>query len=131
MPKFTFHVIYLNPGIYFSDWIRKLDVQCEEVILLLDNASCHKVPQELANITIHFLPQRSLASALCIAGIIRWRKAKYKRIFIQKRVGAMTMLWITKIEAFTLKRCMTQKLLAKKRNYESISVIPQRWMKIQ
>ena len=77
-----------------------------QILLLLDNASCHKIPPNLTNIAIHFLPPRTTSELQpCDAGIIRSCKAKYKQMFIQNRVDAYdnAMDNSTEIEAFTLK----------------------------
>lgn len=77
----------------FTDWLVNLDAKMRNsdrrILMLLDNASCHKEPQGLTNITLHFLPPRT-TSALqpCDAGIIRSFKAQYRRMFIQNRVDA-------------------------------------------
>ena len=46
-------------------WLQKLDQNMRahdrRIIMLLDNAACHKIPSQLTNITLHFLPVRTTA----------------------------------------------------------------------
>jgi hypothetical protein len=106
-----------------------------QILLLLDNASCHKISQELTNITIHFLPPRTTSVLQPLdAGIIRSCKAKYKRMFIQNRVDAYdnAMDNDTEIDAFTLKEaiymiadawdCVTQETI--KNCWQKTGILP-------
>ena len=46
-------------------WLQKLDQNMRahdrRIIMLLDNAACHKILSQLTNITLHFLPARTVA----------------------------------------------------------------------
>ena len=68
-------------SIIFEDWVRKLDTSMKgrQVLLLLDNATSHKVPDGLKNVKIKFF-QPNLTAHLrpMDAGIIRNFKLYYR-----------------------------------------------------
>ena len=71
-------------GTVFEDWImkwnNKLNKAGRNVLLLLDNASSHVIPDSLSNITIHFLPADTTSHLQSLdTGIIRSFKCKYRK----------------------------------------------------
>lgn len=68
----------------FEDWLcafdRKMRRQKRKVILLMDNASSHKISRQLQNVRVHFLPPNTTAHIQPLdAGIISAVKRHYKR----------------------------------------------------
>src|SRR5438128_2854344 len=91
-------------------WLQKLDQNMRahdrRIIMLLDNAACHKIPSQLTNITLHFLPARTTAILQpCDAGVIWSFKSQYKKMFIQSRIDAYdkSIADDTNINKFTIK----------------------------
>jgi hypothetical protein len=68
----------------FDEWLgafdRKMRRLKRKVILLMDNASSHKVNRTLSNVKVHFLPPNTTAHIQPLdAGIISAFKRHYKR----------------------------------------------------
>jgi hypothetical protein len=73
----------------FEDWINKWNNKLRKagrnVLLLLDNASSHVIPESLSNITVHFLPANTTSHLQPLdAGIIRSFKSKYRKEQVRK-----------------------------------------------
>ena len=75
----------------FQEWIMQFDTtlrnEGRRIILLVDNATSHKIPPAVTNIHIHYLPPNMTA---CIqpldAGIIKSFKSHYRRFQLQRMV---------------------------------------------
>ena len=71
-------------SVVFTDWLKDFDrsmiQQKRKVLLLLDNAASHKVPEDLENVQVHFLPPNTTAHLQPNdAGIIRNFKLYYRK----------------------------------------------------
>ena len=80
-------------SVIFSDWLIKFDrqmrVENRSVLLLLDNAPSHSIPDPtcLRNVKVHFLPPNTTAHLQPLdAGIIRNVKCHYNRRAMQHRL---------------------------------------------
>ena len=87
-PNLLLHYYYNTKawmtGTVFEDWMMKWNNKLKKagrnVLLLLDNASSHVIPDSLSNITIHFLPANTTSHLQPLdAGIIRSFKCKYRK----------------------------------------------------
>lgn len=95
----SLYVDYLNnrhawmTSALFADWIagldRKMRRQRRHVLLLMDNAPSHIIP-ELTNVKVHFLPPTTTSHLQPLdAGIIAAFKARYRRQQLQWIVEAI------------------------------------------
>ncbi|XP_049302948.1 tigger transposable element-derived protein 6-like [Bactrocera dorsalis] len=74
--------------------LNKLDTQMREqnrkIVLLVDNAACHKISDTLTNINLQFLPPNTTAITQPLdQGIIHCFKAYYRQSIIRKQVAAI------------------------------------------
>lgn len=91
-------------GLIFSEWLndfnKKMKIQGRKVLLLLDNAPSHTVPQVedrenattlgLSNVEIHFLPPATTSHIQPMdAGVIQAFKCHYRRQQVQHIVDAI------------------------------------------
>ncbi|CAG8688506.1 2668_t:CDS:1, partial [Acaulospora morrowiae] len=77
----------------FKHWLCKLDEvmrkSCRNILLLVDNASSHKIDDNttFSNITVHFLPPNCTAHLQpCDAGIIYSFKSQYRKYYCIDRI---------------------------------------------
>jgi hypothetical protein len=70
----------------FNRWLFKFNLAMHgrKVLLIIDNASSHKILRSYSNVTLHFLPPNMTSKIQPLdAGIIRCFKARYKRQYVQ------------------------------------------------
>ncbi|OWY99583.1 CENPB protein Homeodomainlike [Phytophthora megakarya] len=77
----------------FFEWLQSFNlnmaVENRKVILLVDNASSHKVVKTLSNVEVHFFPPNLTSSVQPLdSGIIRLFKARYRRRFVRWCIDA-------------------------------------------
>jgi len=70
-------------GDIFIGWLNKLNADMKRkrrnILLIIDNAACHKLPPTISNVKVHFLPPNCTSKLQpCDAGIIRSFKAHYR-----------------------------------------------------
>jgi hypothetical protein len=91
-PEIYCHYFYNKSAwmtaVVFTEWIQEVDKQMRtskrNILMLLDNASSHKVDAELTNIRLHFLPPGTTAHIQPMdGGVIRTFKAYYRKHLIQ------------------------------------------------
>lgn len=81
-------------SLIFEKWILDLDrrmrMEKRNILLILDNASSHTVPDTLTNITCHFLPPNTTSKLQPMdAGIIRNFKHHYRKLQVRALTDAI------------------------------------------
>ncbi|XP_055377928.1 tigger transposable element-derived protein 6-like [Condylostylus longicornis] len=72
------------------DLNNKMKKQQKNILLLVDNAACHRIDVELSNIKIEFLPANTTSIIQPLdQGIIRSFKAQYKTCLVRKQLFAL------------------------------------------
>ena len=65
---------------WLHDFNKSMRLKKRKVLLLLDNAPCHKIPDDIRNVEVHFLPPTTTSHLQPLdAGIIQSFKSKYRR----------------------------------------------------
>ena len=75
----------------FEDWLNsfnsKMKLQNRKVLLILDNAPCHKNTKQMSNVRVEFLPPNVTGLLQPMdAGIIKTFKTHYRRFLVKKAV---------------------------------------------
>ncbi|EGZ11465.1 hypothetical protein PHYSODRAFT_521014 [Phytophthora sojae] len=81
-------------SVIFDEWLHLFNMRMaaanRKVLLLVDNASCHKILRNLTHVTVHFLPPNMTSAVQPLdAGIIRSFKARYRKYFVRWCLDAL------------------------------------------
>ncbi|KAE9020742.1 hypothetical protein PR002_g12449 [Phytophthora rubi] len=81
-------------SVIFDEWLHHFNMRMvasnHKVLLLVDNASCHKILRNLTHVTVHFLPPNMTSAVQPLdAGIIRSFKARYRKYFVRWCLDAL------------------------------------------